>query len=172
MLRRTACSGGLGRPERGVALGRGPVGLLDGAEPGGDPGLAGGDGLAVAAAVGAFGQALAGLLDLADVGLALVGVRGDGEQGDVGGGGVQDEADRLGLGVAAGQGEDPGAVGLGPGLLGWTRPCRTRSWNSASITSARSIWSQAAAKFSPTGPSSAPRLVQYSSSLAACGWSG
>ena len=51
------------------------------------------------------------------MGLALVGVGGDGEHGDVGGGGVQDEADRLGLGVAAGQGQDPGAVGLGPGLL-------------------------------------------------------
>jgi hypothetical protein len=51
------------------------------------------------------------------VGFALVGVRGDGEHGDVGGGGVQDEADRLGLGVATGQGQDPGAVGLGPGLL-------------------------------------------------------
>ena len=110
--------GGLGRRERGVALDRCPVGLLDGSQPGGYPGLAGGDGLAVAAAVGAFGQVLAGPFDLADVGFAFVGVRGDGEQGDVGGGGVQDEADRLGLGVAAGQGEDPGAVGVGPGLLG------------------------------------------------------
>jgi hypothetical protein len=35
----------------------------------------------VAAAVGAIGQALAELLDLADVGLALVGVRGEGCQG-------------------------------------------------------------------------------------------
>ena len=52
------------------------------------------------------------------MGFALVGVRGDGEHGDVGGGGVQDEADRLAVGVPAGQGNDPGAVGLGPGLLG------------------------------------------------------
>jgi hypothetical protein len=51
------------------------------------------------------------------VGLSLVGMSGDGEQGDVGGRGVQDEADRLGLGVPAGQGKYPGAVGLGPGLL-------------------------------------------------------
>ena len=45
--------------------------------------LAGGDGLAVAPAVGA-GQALAETLGLADVGLALVGVRGNGEHDDVG----------------------------------------------------------------------------------------
>ena len=82
-------------------LGGGAVGVLDGAQPGGDPGFAGGDGLAVAPAVGVFGQAAAGPLDLADVGLALVGVGGDGEQGDGGGGVVQDEADRLGFGVAA-----------------------------------------------------------------------
>ena len=69
-------------------------------------------------AVRALGQALAELLDLADVGLALVGVRGDGEDRGVGGGGVQDEADGLAVGVAAGQGEDPGSVGLGPGLSG------------------------------------------------------
>ena len=43
---------------------------------------------------------------------------GDGEQGGVGGGGVQDEADGLAFGVAAGQRDDPGAVGLWPGLLG------------------------------------------------------
>jgi hypothetical protein len=64
-----------------------------------------------------FGQALAGAFDFADVGFAFVGVGGDGEQGDVGGGVVQDEADHLGLGVAAGQGQDPGAVGLRSGLL-------------------------------------------------------
>jgi hypothetical protein len=116
-LRRTECPGGLLRRGLCAALDGGAVGLLDGAQPGGDPGLAGGDGLAVAAAVGALGQAAAGPLDLTDVGLSLVGVRGDGEHGDVGGGGVQDEADRLGLGVAAGQGQDPGTVGLGPGLL-------------------------------------------------------
>jgi len=69
--------------------------VLDGAQPAGDPGFAGGDGLAVAPAVGAFGQALAELLDLADVGFSVVGVRGDGEDRGVGGGGVQDEADRL-----------------------------------------------------------------------------
>ena len=41
---------------------------------------------------------------------------GDGQDGGVGGGGVQDEADRLAFGLAVGQGDDPGPVGLGPGL--------------------------------------------------------
>ena len=94
-LWRTECPGGLGRPGRGVVLGRGAIGLLDGAQPGGDAGLAGGDGLAVLPAVGVLGQVLADLLDFADVGFALVGVGGDREQGDVGGGGVQDQADGL-----------------------------------------------------------------------------
>ena len=114
-FRGTACPGGLGRRVRGAAVDGCAVGLFDGSQSGGDPGLAGGDGVAVAAAVGAFGQAAAGPLDLADVGFPFVGMGGDGEQGDVGGGVVEDEADCLGLGVAAGQGEDPGAVGLGPG---------------------------------------------------------
>jgi hypothetical protein len=60
--------------------------VLDGAQPGGDPGLADGDGLAVLPSVGALGETLAQMLDFADVGLAFVGVRGDGEQGGVGGG--------------------------------------------------------------------------------------
>jgi hypothetical protein len=118
MISRPACCGVLRWPVHGVALDRYTVGVLDGAEPGGDPGFAGGDGLAVAAAVGAFGQVLAEAFDFADVGFALVGVSGDGEHGGVSGGGVEDEADHLGFGVAAGQGEDPGAVGLGPGLFG------------------------------------------------------
>ena len=50
----------------------------------------------------------------------------------------------------------------GQACSGWTRPCRTRSWKSARMTSARSIWSQAAAKFSPIGPSSVPRLMAVS----------
>ena len=91
--------------------------MLDSAEPGGDPGLAGGDGLAVAPAVGTFREALAELLDLADVGLALVGVRSGGEHDHVGGSGIQDQADRLVLEIPAGQRDDPGAVGLWPGLL-------------------------------------------------------
>ena len=143
--------------------------MLDGAEAGGDPGLAGGDGLAVAAAVGAFGQFLPGPFDLAEVGFAFVGVGGDGEQGDVGGGGVQDEADRLGVGVAAGQGQDPGAVGFGPGLLRVDVAVPDPVVELGELTSARSIWSQAAAKFSPIGPSSVPRLLQYRSSRAAFG---
>ena len=46
------------------------VGVLDCAQPGGDPGLAGGDGLAVAPAVGPFGPVSAGPLDLAGVGVS------------------------------------------------------------------------------------------------------
>ena len=55
---------------------------------------------------------------------------------------------------------------------GRLRPCLTRSSSSASMTSARSIWSRSGPKFWLTGPRSAPRPVQYSMSLAACGWSG
>ena len=106
MLRRTACSGGLGRPEHGVAFDGHAVGVLDGAQAGGYPGFAGGDGLAVAAAVGAFGQALAEAFYFADVGFAFVGVGGDGEDGDAGGGGVEEEGDGLAVGVAARQGND------------------------------------------------------------------
>jgi hypothetical protein len=98
-------------------LGGSAVGLFDGAQPGGDPGLVGGYGLAVAAAGGALGQASAGSFDLAEVGFAFVGEGSDGDHDDVGDDN-HDQADRLGLGVAAGQGEDPGAVGVGPGLLG------------------------------------------------------
>lgn len=53
-----------GVPVYGVALVRAPVGAFDCLQPGGYPRLACGDGLAVPA-IGAFGQALAQLLDLA-----------------------------------------------------------------------------------------------------------
>ncbi len=59
-------------------------------------------------------------VDLADVGFSLVGVNGDGEQGDVGGP-VEDQADRLGFRVAASQSEDPGTVGLGSACSEVTR---------------------------------------------------
>src|SRR6266852_6154890 len=101
-----------------VALVRDLVGVLDGAEPGGDAGLAGGDGLAVPPAVGAFGQAGAVPLDLAEVGLAVVGMGGDGVDGDAGGGGIQDQGDGAGVVVVASQGGDRGPVGVVPGLLG------------------------------------------------------
>jgi hypothetical protein len=114
--------GRLGRTDRCVALDGHPTGLLDGPQPSGHPGLAGGDGLAVASAVGSFGQALAESLDLAEVGFSLVGVGGDGEDGDAGGVSVKDKGDHLGVGVPAGRGQDPGAVGLGPGLLGDGEP--------------------------------------------------
>ena len=118
MLERAACSAEFGRRERGVAFDCYAVGPLDGAQAGGYSGFAGGDGLAVAAAVGAFGQAVAKLLDFADVGFALVGVRGDGEDRGIGGRGIQDEADGLAFGVPVGQGDDLGSIGLWPGLFG------------------------------------------------------
>jgi hypothetical protein len=143
--------------------------VLDGEQPGGDPGLVGGDGLAVAPPVRTLWEALAEMLDFADVGLAFVGLRGDREEGGVRGRGVQDEADGLAPGVRAGQGDDPGAVGFWPGLPRLGEACLARSRRSASIRSARSIWSQVAPKSWPTGPRAAPRPVQYSMSRTACG---
>ena len=113
--RRRRCSDALRRRERGVLVDGHAVSVLDRAETGGDPGFAGGDGLAVAAAVGVFGQALPEPLNFADVGFSFVGVRGD---GDAGGGGVQDEGDGLAFGVAARQGDGPRPVDLRPRLLG------------------------------------------------------
>ena len=43
--------------------------------------------------LGALGQALTEPLDLTDMGLALAGVSGDGVDGNIRGGGVEDEAD-------------------------------------------------------------------------------
>ena len=172
MLERAACSAEFGRRERGVAFDCYAVGPLDGAQAGGYSGFAGGDGLAVAAAVGAFGQAVAKLLDFADVGFALVGVRGDGEDRGIGGRGIQDEADGLAFGVPVGQGDDLGPSVSGQACSGRVRPCLARLWSSASIRSARSSWSQAAPKFSPIGPRWTPRPMQYSMSLAAWEWSG
>jgi hypothetical protein len=93
--------------------------MFDCSETVGDAGFAGGDNLTVVAAVGVFGEGLGVAVDFADVGLAFVGVGGDGVHGDVGGGGVEDKADGLAVGVAAGQGDDAGAVGVGPGEFGW-----------------------------------------------------
>ncbi len=62
--------------------------MLDGSQPGGYPCLAGGDGLAVAAAVGVFGEVLGVAFYFADVGFAFVGVGGEGEDGGAGGGGI------------------------------------------------------------------------------------
>jgi hypothetical protein len=92
MSRRPKRCGGLRRPVRYVALDGRPVCLLDGPQPGGDPRLAGCDRLAVTPPVGALGQALTEPLDLTDMGLALVGVSGDGVDGNIRGGGVEDEA--------------------------------------------------------------------------------
>jgi hypothetical protein len=155
-------------PVRDVALDSDPVGALDGSEPVSDPCLAGGDGLAVASAVGAFGQAFAVPRDFADVGFALVGVSGDGEQGGVGGVGVQDETDGLAVGFRWARAMMRGPPVSGQACSGRARPSRARSWSLASITSAWSIWSQALPKFSLIGPRSVPRPMQYSSSLAAC----
>src|SRR5689334_1542602 len=101
-----------------VAFDGGLVGVFDGAEAGGDAGFAVGDGLAVAAAVGAFGQVLGVELDFAEVGFAFLGVGGEGVHGDVRGGGVQDQGDGLAAGVVPGQGGDPGSVGVLLGLAG------------------------------------------------------
>ena len=145
LLRRAGRSGGLRRPGHGAALDCRVAGVLDGAQPSGDPGLTGGDGLAVAPAVGTVGPVGTGPLDLAGVGFALAGMRGKSEHSDARGSGVQDERDRTGPGVVAGQGGDAGPFGLGPGS-GARLSCRARA--SASRVSARSIWSQAAPKFS------------------------
>src|SRR5689334_2988969 len=103
MLRRAERSDGPRRPEPGAAFDYRVTGVLDGAQPGGDPGFAGGDGLAVAPAVGPLGPVGTGPLDLAGVGFALAGVRGESKHGDARGGGIHDESDRLSLGVVAGQ---------------------------------------------------------------------
>ena len=118
MLRRTVCSGGLRQLEQGVAFDCRAVGVLDGAEAGSDSRLAGGDGLAVAAAVGGFGEGQGVALDFADVGFAFVGMGGDGEHDCVGRGGVEDEGDGLAFGVAAGQGNRHGLVDFRPIPLG------------------------------------------------------
>jgi hypothetical protein len=138
--------GRLWRAEDGVAVNRRAVGVLDGAEAGGYSCFAGGDGLAVASAVGALGQALAEAFDLADVGFAFVGVRGDGKDREAGGGGVQDEGDRLAFGLWLARAISWGRAASGEGFLGWVRPFLARWRRSASMTSARSIWSQAAPK--------------------------
>ena len=102
MLRRAACSSRFRRAKQRVAVDRCPIGVFHGAQVGGYPGLAGGDGLAVLSTVGALGQALAESFYFADVGFAFVGLGGDGEEGDAGGIGVEDEGDRLAFWVAAG----------------------------------------------------------------------
>lgn len=171
-LRRTECPGGLLRLDLCAALDGGAVGLLDGAQPGGDPGLAGSDGLAVALAVGALGQVAAGPLDFTDVGLPLVGVRGDGEQGDGGRRVVQDQADRLGLRVPAGQRQDPGTVGVGPGLLRMDAAVPDPLVELGQLHVGPVDLVADGGEVLPIGPSSAPRLMEYLRSLAACGWYG
>jgi hypothetical protein len=59
--------------------------LFDSAEAGGYPCLAGSDGLAVASAVGAFGQGPAVAFDFTNVGFAFVGVGSDRIDGGAGG---------------------------------------------------------------------------------------
>ena len=73
MLRRAERSGRLGRPVGGIALDGHPLGALDGAQPGSYAGFAGGDGLAVATAVGAFGEVLAVAFYFADTGAPVPG---------------------------------------------------------------------------------------------------
>ena len=84
---------GVFRLDRIIAFDRGAIGTLYGSKSGGYARFAGGDGLAVASAVGVLRQFRAELLDLADVGLSVAGVGGNGKHRDVGGGGIHDEAD-------------------------------------------------------------------------------
>jgi hypothetical protein len=112
MPSRTERPSGFGRREDGAVPGHRLLSVLDGAQPSGDPGLAGGDSLAVAPAIGPFGQFGAVLFDLADVGFPTVGVRGEGEHSNAGRCAVQDERDRAGFGVMA------RAVMRGPAVSG------------------------------------------------------
>jgi hypothetical protein len=61
---------------------------------------------------------LAESFDFAEVDFPLVGTGGDDEDGDVSGGGVEDDTDRPGLGGHGEQEKYPAAVRLGPGLFG------------------------------------------------------
>lgn len=101
------------RVDCGVVFDGGAVGVLYCSEAGGHAGFAGGDGLAVASAVGVLWQLLARLLDLADVGLSVACVGGDGVHRDVGGGDIHDEADCMAPGIATCVGDD-----LGPSVSG------------------------------------------------------
>ena len=95
-----------------------------------------------------------------DMGLAFGGVRGDGKDGDAGGGGIEDDADGLAFGVPACQGNDARSVGLRPGLSGDAVAMSGPVVESDSMRSAGSIWSQAAPKFSPIGPTAVPQPMQ------------
>ena len=108
-------------------------------------------------AKGPLGDGLAVALDFADVGLSFIGVGGDGVHGDVG---VEDEADRAGVGVAAGEGKDLGAVGFGPSLFRVREALPAWSRSAASMTSARSIWSQVLPKSGLIGSTFGPRSAQ------------
>ena len=117
-LGRAAWPGGLGEAEHRVALDGRAVGVFDGPQAGGDPGLAGSDGVAVLPTVGPFRQGLAKSFYFADVGFAFGGVRSDGEHDGIRRGRVEDKADRLAFRVAVRQSDGPGAIGLRPGRLG------------------------------------------------------
>jgi hypothetical protein len=111
----------------GVAVDGRAVGLLDGSQPGGDPALPGGDGLAVTPTVGVLGQALAVSFDFADVGFAFVGVGGDGEDDGVGGGGVEDGVTVWLSGLRPTRATGRGASVSGQARSGRPRPRPARS---------------------------------------------
>jgi len=92
--------------------------VLDGTQAGGYADVAVGDEVAVGSATGAFGQVLAGCLDLAKVGFAFCSMSGDGVDGDVRGDGVQDERRDLTVRVMAGQNGDERVAGIELGLPG------------------------------------------------------
>jgi len=106
-------SGWLGRRLEGLALDGRSVGVFDGTQPSGYPGLTGDDGLTVAPTVGACGEALAELLDFADVGFAFIDV---GCYEEDGGGGIEDERYPLAVRISVGQGGDFGSLDVWPCL--------------------------------------------------------
>ncbi len=74
-------------------------------------------------------------LDFAEVGLALVGVPGDGEDDGVRRSSrVQDEADRLAVGIVTGQDDGLRPFGLGPG---WPYKPKNRKARAGAGASAR-----------------------------------
>ena len=111
-------SRGFGPTDHGLTLYSRAVGVFDSPQAGGDPGLAGRDGVAVLPAEGPLRQGLAKSFYFADVGFAFGGVRSDGEHDGAGRGRVENEADRPAFRVAVRQSDGPGTIGLGPGRLG------------------------------------------------------
>jgi hypothetical protein len=117
---------------------------------GGNSGFAGGDDFTVLPAVGALGQSLAEELDFTDVGFAVVGVGGDGVHRDVGGGGIQDEADRAVVGIPSGQGH--------PVIAGRSASGRPRSRTTSPCARPGRLLPLGVAEITPSGFRQSARL--------------